>query len=420
MIFAFLISFLSFFKINLVGELYVTEIILLSYLLFSSRKSDFLSEPIPKKIIQLGVLWLLSQIVTDLIRGTPSANYLRGWAAIVFFLADFCALYITVRLKPEVLKVLIAGSALGAIFSVIVLPTEYSEVEPWKFGYGIPVTTLVFLYLSAESRFNKKSSYLLLVALGVLSIYLNSRSLGGMTILVATVLYFSQTHYFKNYALSNNKINYPIVLTVIFVPICIILSTYQLAAESGLLPEKVYEKYQTSKSSKFGLPGLIVGGRVEILISSQAVMDSPIIGHGSWAENRKYADMLYFVSDQLGLEVNEAAIEYGAELSDLIPTHSVIMQAWVWAGVLGAVFWLYILKFIAKNTLITIISTVPLKPIIVFIGISSVWNLLFSPFGATARFSWAIGLVLLSIGNLVSDNTRDQVANDDISLPVKN
>jgi len=113
MIFAFLVSFLSFAHVNMIGELYLSELLFAVYLVFSANKLVFLSEPFPKKILLLGFLWLLSQIVTDLYRDSSLENYLRGWFAIIVFLVDFCAVYIMVRQKPSLLRIIILGNALG-------------------------------------------------------------------------------------------------------------------------------------------------------------------------------------------------------------------------------------------------------------------------------------------------------------------
>ncbi|WP_047549763.1 hypothetical protein [Methylotenera sp. G11] len=402
MIFAFFASFLSFAHISVGGELYITELLFAAYLFISINRYRLLSEPLPRNILLLGGLWLLSQIATDMIRDTPSENYLRGWAAIIFFLIDFCAVYIMVRRKPGVLRVLILGSSLGAIFAVLALPTDYSEIEPWKFGYGFPVTMLVLLYLSTGNKFKSTAGLLILVMLGMLSVYLNARSLGGMTILTAAILYLGKQPGFRSYATQrSNPAKLAGMAAAVLMAVFCILYIYQWVAESGYLPEKVAEKYQMGKTKDAGLLGLIAGGRPEILISSQAVIDSPIIGHGSWAEDSKYTYMRYDAVAKLGLDVDEAYMKYSVESSDLIPTHSAIMQAWVWAGLLGAVFWLFILRFIMRITFASFTSSYALQPLVIFSGISAIWNLLFSPFGANARISWAIVLVVIFIGSTV-------------------
>lgn len=400
MIFAFLVSFFSFANINVGSQLYITELLLAVYLLFSIKKFRLLSEPLPRKILLLGFLWLISQVVTDLIRDTPSENYLRGWAAIIFFLIDFCAVYIMVRRKPFLLRALLLGSILGAIVSFLVWPTEFSITEPWKFGYGLPITMLLLLYLSTGNKYKAKWAPMLLFFLGTLSIYLNARSLGGITILTAAILYLSKKPTFISYVKQRrNPLKLVGLAVTLFLIIIGISSLYQFAAESGYLPENVTAKYQSGKTKNDDLIGKLLGGRYEILISSKAVIDSPIIGHGSWAEDSKYTYMLYDVFDKLEMDVSEYGTDYSIRNSNLIPTHSVIMQAWVWAGFMGAFFWFFVLKYIVRNTLTSLTTSHSLQPIIIFTSILAIWNLLFSPFGAGERFYWTLVLVIIFIAS---------------------
>ncbi len=413
MIFPFLVSFLSFAHINLVGEFYISEVMLLGYLIFSAGKLRLLAAPFPKKLLLLGLLWLLSQMVTDWYRDSIPENYLRGWAAIIFFLIDFCAVYLMVRQKPDVIRTLILGTALGTIFSVIFFPTDYSISEPWKFGYGFPVTLLVLLYLSTGNRYKTKAGLLLLVALGVLGVFMNARSLGGMAILTAAILYLGQRRGFQANA---NKRPNPIKLAWLGLGVLLavygIKSVYEWSAESGYLPEKVAEKYLMGKGKDTGLLGVIAGGRPEILISSQAVMDSPILGHGSWAENPYYTSMRYEAVAKLGLEVDESFIKYSIESSDLIPTHSSLMQAWVWAGLLGAVFWLFVGYFLITSILCVFFNASGYQVLVIYLCILGLWNVLFSPFGGGDRFDWALALVVIYFGtNLLNLSSGNQVIN---------
>lgn len=405
MIFAFTVSFLSFAHINLMGEFYISELMLLFYLVLSAGKLRLLFAPFPRSILILGGLWLLSQILTDLYRGSLSENYLRGWAAIIFFLVDFCAVYIMTQQKKGLIRVLILGSALGTILSVFALPTDFAEVEPWKFGYGPPVTMLVLLYLSAGERYKLKSSLVLLVGLGVLDVVLNARSMGGITILTAAILYFVQANS-GNRIVRPNPIMLIGMIGTLVISLFGIMTVYQWAAESGYLPADVTEKYHMGKTKDAGIIGMIAGGRPEILISSRAVADSPLIGHGSWAEDAKYSNMRYEAIATLGLDLDDAYVEYMVESSDLIPVHSVIMQGWVWAGLLGAVFWLFILGLILRVTFASCFISYALQPLIIFSGISSMWNVLFSPFGANQRITWAIVIMLLFVGRVTIELER--------------
>jgi len=395
MIFAYLVTFFSFANIAMGGDLFISELLLFVYLVFSFNKFRHLSEPLPRKILLFGILWLLSQIVTDVIRDTPSENYLRGWAAIIIFLVDFSAVYLIIAKNVIRARMIVFAYALGLIFQFIVVPTEFGAFEPWKWALALPITLLLLLYLEVRKT-RAILMLMVLVLLGLVDVYLNARSMGGITIISGLIIYLSRRATFRMMFRRQLNLGKMAVLAVVGIGgVGLILMTYQWAAESGFLPEDVTQKYEMDKSSKFGLFGLILGGRGEIVVSAQAVMDSPIIGHGSWAEDRKYALMLLEVSKIFGLDREEAQPGTGVVQSDLIPAHSHIMQAWVWAGLLGAIFWFVVLKFIFSALLSIMRYPNVLQPITVFFCIGAIWDILFSPFGSIMRFLWALKLVVI-------------------------
>ncbi|ADL55308.1 hypothetical protein [Gallionella capsiferriformans] len=404
MIIAFLVSFFSFVHISAIGELYISELVLGFSLILLAKKRGKLFESTPKLILILGFLWLCSQILTDLVQASPVMNLMKGWAAIIFFLIDFAALYLIVGNSVKRAKMSVLGFALGGIFQFFVAPTEFGLFDPWKWALAGPVTLLVLLFLDAK---NKSAGLVLLtlVILGMIDIYLNARSMGGMTILAGLIVYLCRQPRLN--AIFKGRVGWgkKLFLTGIsFVLISLLLLGYQSIMEAGFLPENVTKKYEQTRSSSLGLLGLIFGGRIEILASAQAVLDSPIIGHGSWAEDRKYSLLLLQVNDVFGTEREMAELEFGANQSDLIPAHSHLMQAWVWAGIMGALFWFYILKFIIGSLFHAIKYPSGLQTVVIFFSISAIWDVLFSPFGATMRLIWAIKLVVILVAKEASES----------------
>jgi O-antigen ligase len=138
-----------------------------------------------------------------------------------------------------------------------------------------------------------------------------------------------------------------------------------------------------------GQYGLLLGGRNEIYASSQAIIDSPILGHGSWAKDRKYVLIL--------LELRRAGyqIEDNILKSDLIPTHSHFFGAWVEAGIMGALFWAWVLLLVVRIVTSLYLVRDPLVPLIVFLAINMLWDVLFSPYGHDRRIISDFSLVVL-------------------------
>ena len=91
----------------------------------------------------------------------------------------------------------------------------------------------------------------------------------------------------------------------------------------------------------------------------------------------------------------------------LIPTHSHFFGAWVENGVFGALFWFFILiiMFKALNEILFGISIV--NPVEVLAIIWTIWNILFSPFGADQRCFEAIYIVI-AVSIILRSNVKYQ------------
>ena len=160
-----------------------------------------------------------------------------------------------------------------------------------------------------------------------------------------------------------------------------------LVTQSGLLSAEAQQKNE----SEAGAGNLILGGRPEFFIGLRAAMDSPFLGHGSWASDMKYAEML---ADMKG-ESGAGALELEREAEGVIPTHSHILAAWVFAGFLGAVFWAYLFWLVLRALIVVALRRPPLAPIYAWLLTTYSWAILFSPFGSTSRIIEAVTIVII-------------------------
>jgi hypothetical protein len=397
---AFSISIMWFVYIKVIGNLYISELLLISvFLLMFSRHGRTLLEPLPKRILLFGCLWLLSQVATDLILLTPVESLLKGWASIAFFLIEFAGLYMLLYGNIRRVKIFIVGFSAGGLLRCLFDPGYGYDVEPWKFGLGLPITLLLILivvWCMEKKVLQPLWSEVTLLMLGTLSIYLNGRSLGGAIIITVLLFHFSRGYIFqKMFLMRMNPVKKIGLLSVGIAMLFTILTTYQWAGELRVLPDNAQNKYELTKTTSLGVFGVILAGRSELLSSIPAVIDSPIIGHGSWAEDPKYRAYLYEINNILGVERSIAQLEQSIESNDRIPAHSHLMQSWVWAGLLGAVFWIVVLKIIIDAVIISLQITRPLSMLIIFVCIKATWDLLFSPFSSEMRLLWAWELVLI-------------------------
>lgn len=376
-------------EINLVGRLFLSEVLLIIILpLLIVKRGRLLLHPLPRTVIILAFLWLAGQIITDFIRETPFQDWTRGWAKITFLILNFSSIYLLlINDTKRIIIFFIGFLIISPTLDYLVTPTELLLYDPWKFGIGGSVVSLVILFAMWRkiARF-RLLPVLLIFALGLFSIYMGSRANGGLLILSAGYLYIHSKpklrYWLKHLSISRIVI---IILAAIFLGWGV-LTGYSIAARSGWLGEAAKNKYYQQS----GDYGILLGGRAEILVSTQAIRDSPIIGHGSWAKNREYKELLFHLRQEMGYFANE----YMLQGSDLIPSHSHLFGVWVEAGILGALFWVWVFYLIVRLLFGLFRIEHDLLPLFVVNAMSALWAILFSSFGAEARLSWAFFIVL--------------------------
>ena len=166
---------------------------------------------------------------------------------------------------------------------------------------------------------------------------------------------------------------------------------YQNAATAGILGADAKEKYEEESSGKYGV---LVGGRPDLLGAIPAIYDSPILGHGSWAKDWTY---LKAEREALLLLGYKEAFQITREdyISGYIPAHSYLLQAWIWAGIVGALFWAWVFVFTARAFMRIYPPTVALLPLFSLVALSLLWEVLFSPYGEDVRIVFPYYMVVV-------------------------
>ncbi len=379
------------FDVSLVGRLFLAEVLLLAilpFVLMTRRGRPF--DRAAQLIVLVGLVWLWSQIVTDIYRDTTFLDYARGWMKIAFTLSSLVALYALLIGRARRILLFACGLSVGFVVEAFAFPAPLTASDPWKFGYAFPATLLIAA--AASTRRVGGIAFLPALALGaaaLLNMRLGFRSLGGVCVLSAAYLFLHQLrgHGVRPLARLSLARLIAIAAATVALGVAVILS-YGSAAKDGLLGDVAAQKYQQQSSGRFGV---LLAGRPELLGALPAIGDSPIIGHGSWARDPKYVHHMLAELTRLGY----APLPRPAETFDLIPSHSHLLGAWVEAGIAGAAFWLIVIG-IAISVLAGLYRIrVQLAPLIVFLAFLLVWNILFSPYGAQTRVIAPFSIVVL-------------------------
>jgi len=392
-IFLFVAPFMMFLRMNGLGTLFATDFLLLlvfPFVLVTGIRH------LRKRQIWLPLLlcffWLLSQIVTDVIVHSSPDDFIRGWSKIFLTLAYLATFWILIGSSMRRFVFYGLGWSTGAILGTIVAPSEQEVDTPWKFGSAIPTTLLVLILASLLARGRHRWIFpASMICMAMINLFSSARSLGLICVLVGAYSYFLMRLNASGRRLGGMKKS--VVWAMVLAAALGFYGFYKYSAQSGLLGRKDQEKYQQQS----GQGNVVLGGRHEILASLQAVRDSPIIGHGSWARDETYYQLMVQKVIESGGRMGGG--KKGDKLQEhLIPEHSFVMGAWVEAGLAGAVFWFYVLFQIIR-ALRRATGGEPFLPVFAFMGILSLWNIPFSPYSAEQRFAstyFFIAMLMLS------------------------
>ena len=386
---AFLYPLTQVVVFDLVGSLYLMDLLavpLVASLLLMPDARERLMRIWP--LLALLAAWMGGQIVTDLIRATAPQDFLRGWAKIAFFSLHVVALWLWLPRRRSYLAAFAVGMGIAAALTV---PEQFQGYE-WKFGYDRAAAYVALGLFAFIGRLFPSARYLvppILLALAALLLLQAARSAFGIALLSAIVIACALA--LDRQGIVRKAVERKLLIALVLVGLATTFAAttfYASAVEKGALGREAIVKYRDQATSD--LP-IIVGGRSEVLVSIRAIGDSPIIGHGSWAKDPAYLDLLYATKVRLGLPVFDP--QRGERR--LIPSHSYLFGAWVEAGIAGGLVWIWILGLPVLALAGILKRRDPLMPLVVYCSIALTWAVLFNPFGAQERFIVAFQIVLL-------------------------
>jgi hypothetical protein len=379
---------------KLIGDIPLSEVILVPFvplLLAVNGHRLNLRRRILGVILTLGLLWLFGNIVTDVYRSIVFLDRIKGIAAITFFMLNIIGL--TILLKGNVHRQLVFLFGLGIGNALIpTLQPGYTGLGSFKFAYAWAIMYLASL---ASIYFYKRRQYLavgflFLLCIGANLVFDYRSVILTLFVSICLVLPVIPERIGRLRILPPDRTQARVytIIGIALVAGAVAGKVMTVLASSGALGPSAQEKNREQTVAGWGL---LIGGRPEILVSSRAVMDSPILGHGYRAVDPKYIEMLGRIEVEYGMRASDEGEKFGG----IIPAHSHLMGAWVSEGILGAVFWIYILSLNLKAIVKSALLKLPTAPAYTLILVKMTWDILFSPFGSTVRIVEAFFIVII-------------------------
>lgn len=365
------------------GNLQIFELAFIVYFAFSFLISPRFLFPsrLSRVIFGFGIAWLLAQFVTDVVRGTLLVNALRGMGNIGMYIVMQAIFVSVIGSEQNRIAPILMGLSVGKAAATFLVPSELQVLDPWKFGYGSAAAILVLVMLGVI-RAPRMIMACALMAFGFLGFYLGARSMAALNLIAALLFLFSGPSSVRG----RFRGRLPAVLAVAVGAFGVVVG-YQYAVSMGLFGATKQEKFEMQINA-----GLVVGGRSELWGSIPAILDSPLLGYGSWAESDKYVELRIAKLRDAGIQVNEFSE------STLIPTHSHLFGAWVQSGLVGAFYWIVMFVLVGRALMLSIDRDLRNKALIQLLLVSFLWAILFSPLGLGSRVTSALaGALVISL-----------------------
>lgn len=374
--------------ITLLGRVGLSEIFMvigLPFLLFTDRGRRM--NGVFARLLALIGVYMFAIILTDIVHKNEFALFLRGFARPIFLLLITLFFTFAIKRDPKCLIFFFLGTIPGACLGYFDTSELLDELVVGSYNFfsakWAPIIASVTMFSSfLLYRFSRFSSVLPIIIGGTVIAVYGSRS--DMLAYMMTIFSFLLMG-FLNSRRNQAQLNKMFLLklaTFSFLAVSIIYFTYIYVAPSGLLGELQQSKFYAQSSTRFGVTpwGILLAGRLDFLTATLAVIDAPLLGHGSWPKTGEYTiQAMYLLNDTVNSH------ELSRAMYQIDSGHSVFMGTWMNHGIFAAAYWAYVMYLSIQVMLFFIYRETLLSPLLFLPFFMFAWAFLFSPFNLNNR-----------------------------------
>jgi hypothetical protein len=342
---------------------------------FYKQKKNIFSEPVFQQFMIALAISLFGFFISDWLTNTSTANFLRGWAKLVFLVLDIISLGFASYKNPWNIWWFNLGLGVGGMIKSLIIGDIFSA-DNWK-GQFSPAISLLLLICTSPIP-NQNILACVIGLFGLVNMYVDARSLALQCLMVSCIIWVK----------SKNTLRFSIRKMII--PAVAVLCLLGI----------IYFQTQGNYMARRDTSNTIRGAGYHI--AWKAIQESPIIGYGSWAKNRDLAKEYIDITRHTYSNID--AVPKIDEIEN-IPAHSQILQSWVEGGMLGTTFFvLYGFRLVQGLFRLVIQSTYnQFFPLFFFNFLISLWHWIASPFASSHRISIAVTVVMLCLLAMLSN-----------------
>lgn len=406
----FLLGAFSMTQVNLVGYIGISELVcyLTAPFLLSKHLNEFRRWGLMPYLMLL-VLWVGFALVTDWIHDQDAISLLKGIAPIYSYFSVFICAFVLLRRDLSNFRWVVIGFVCSMIISTFIFqPGSGREVDGEVLS-GIDAIEAVVGYklywvalVSQLFQLPIKTAFLtipLTYSLGatagnaVFSLFSGGRSSFAIQTLSVFLLFWGRAIRKPGFVRPRSLFSLllPFLGIVAFVSI-----VYKLSVKKGWLGEVEVAKYEQQTKKGSSPLQLLMAGRGEFFIGFIAACDAPVLGHGSKAIdlNGYRLDFLSRYGDEEDWRQFMKILSMKGSMH--IPAHSHIIQAWMWHGLGGLLFWLYVFWICFRTFQKNIFVYPPFFGYFALVVPGMLAAILFSPMGNRAGTAFTILCCLMA------------------------
>lgn len=353
------------------------------FVLFSTRRHLAHSKS-AQYILLAFIIYLVALGVSYVVNGSTLEGLVRRSGVALLLMINVFACYGLMVNKTYAKIALIAAYCMFGMCFHYLWPVDARVQDlPIKFLLGIPLGVLVSIFFSRLPPFSAFPSVapfvLLLLAIGY--VFAGSRSNAGI-VLAAGISYFLA---FRVRDSGQYKRWFPIYLLTGLLIFYMSTELYAYVAKLGVFGSEAAGIVEFQESF-FG--NLLLGGRPEVAINLIAFSDSPLIGHGPFAQSPEYLNLFrsigiygdYVITD-------DTSVMY----------HSMLFSAGHEAGIFAMILWAMIFYRITFSIALVFELPAYIKYPALILFLNGFWGVLFSPLIPYNRWPLSLALAMAII-----------------------
>lgn len=299
---------------------------------------------------------VVGYMVSDLYRGSAFDDVVRGWSRMLFVAIDLVGLACWIGPSWRNLRIVKLGVAAGLLLDVVIHGPLFDAW--WKFGLAMPVTLTALAFVGGSSI---GWSALVAATLGGVHFVFGFRSLGAECLAVA------------------------VVVLLVRLPRAAIVPG--LAGAGLILGAVVWFFSKTFPEADVFSKSSDLERSAMMQVSTEAFVESPLIGHGSWFSNSG-------IKRRIESRLMQMDPSFGGYHETDLAVHSQLLVSLAEGGIFGGSFFVTYVLLLARALVIVVRRRPDYLAFALFLLVEALFNVAICPFSGPARLHIASAAVL--------------------------